>query len=73
MLVAQEESVSGWSVLCLQGMDMDGYLRDVEAEKGGFLHSHQMFLSRVLGFTASQRGLIVNGKVREIHQVHGVT
>ena len=65
--------IAHWSVLFLQGMDMDSYLRDLEAEKGSFLQSHQTFVSRVLGFSASQRGLIVNGKVREIRKVHCLT
>lgn len=47
----------------VNGMDMDSFLRDLEKEKGGFLHSHAVFASRVLGFSASQRGMVVNGKV----------
>ncbi|KAK7090839.1 UDP-glucose:glycoprotein glucosyltransferase 1-like isoform X2 [Littorina saxatilis] len=47
----------------VNGMDMDSYLRDVEKEKGAFVQSHTIFVSRVLGFTDTQRGIVVNGKV----------
>ncbi|XP_076453817.1 UDP-glucose:glycoprotein glucosyltransferase 1-like isoform X2 [Babylonia areolata] len=51
------------SDLEVNGMDMASFLRDLEREKGGFLQSHAVFASRVLGFTAGQRGMVVNGKV----------
>ncbi|KAL8598827.1 hypothetical protein ACOMHN_015406 [Nucella lapillus] len=59
-LVAGQKTLRDLEV---NGMDMEAYLRDVEREKGGFLHSHAAFASQVLGFATNQRGMVVNGKV----------
>lgn len=47
----------------VNGMDMDSFLRDVDSQTNDFLQSHAFFAARALGFSSSQRGIVVNGKV----------